>query len=139
VQEAEQSKSANSNVSFEEMTMPSMQHSARSGVFMAAALLTACGSGPSESEFAAACMQEGQRGVNMALSREMGVHRDAFCRCTAKEAKALVSADGYRWMMLDMQGSRQEAATLQAKMTETDRMDVMKAAMTVLGKCTAAR
>jgi len=51
----------------------------------------------------------------------------------------VVSADGYRWMMLDMQGNRQEAATLQAKMTEAERMDVMKAAMTVLGKCTASR
>ena len=119
--------------------MESMQHNTRGAMVVAAALLTACSSGPSESEFAAACMQEGQRGVNMALSREMGVHRDAFCRCTAKEAKTMVSADGYRWMMLDMQGSRQEAATLQAKMTETDRVDVMKAAMTALGKCTAAR
>lgn len=104
-----------------------------------AVALVACGSGPSESEFTAACMQEGQRGVNAALSREMGVHREPFCRCTAKEAKTVVSADGYRWMMLDMQGNRQEAATLQAKMTEAERMDVMKAAMTVLGKCTASR
>jgi hypothetical protein len=101
--------------------------------------LAACDSGPSETEFAAACMQEGQRGVNRALSREMGIHRDAFCRCTAKEARALVGPDGYRWMMLDMLGNRQEAATLQTKMTEADRMDVMKAAMTVLGKCAEAR
>ncbi len=119
--------------------MHAMQHNARIGMWLATGLMVACSSGPSESEFAAACMQEGQRGVNMALSREMGIHRDAFCRCTAKEARALVSADGYRWMMLDMQGSRQEAATLQAKMTENDRMEVMKVAMTVLGKCTAAR
>jgi len=100
------------------------------------AALAACDGAPSESEFAAACMKEGQRGVNAAMSREMGiVNREAFCKCTAKETKAVVSADGYRWMMLDMEGKRQEAAALQAKMSESDRMDVAKAAMTVLGKC----
>lgn len=42
--------------------------------------LLACSSGPSESEFAAACMQEGQRGVNQAMSRQMGVvNRETFC------------------------------------------------------------
>ena len=95
------------------------------GVAACGALLAACSSGPSESEFAAACLQEGQR--------------ETFCQCTAKEAKAVVSADGYRWMMLDMQGNRQEAAALEAKMSESDRMDVMKAAMNVLGKCAAVR
>jgi len=99
-------------------------------------MLLACSSGPSESEFAAACMQEGQRGANKALSREMGiVSREKFCACTASETKPLVSADGYRWMMLDMQGKRQEAAALEAKMNENDRMEMAKAAMTVLGKC----
>jgi len=105
----------------------------------ACALLVACSSGPSESEFAAACMQEGQRGANQAMSRQMGiVNRETFCQCTAKETKPLVSADGYRWMMLDMQGKRQEAAALEAKMSEADRMDMAKAALTVLGKCLAA-
>ena len=106
-------------------------------VGIGACMLLACSSGPSESEFVAACMQEGERGANKALSREMGIKRDAFCQCTAREAKAVVSADGYRWMMLDMQGKNQEAAALQAKMTESDRMDLAKAAMTVLGKCIA--
>ena len=109
------------------------------GIATCAALVAACSSGPSESEFAAACMQEGQRGVNQAMSRQMGVvSREAFCQCTAKETKPLVSADGYRWMMLDMQGKRQEAAALEAKMSEPERMDMAKAAMTVLGKCIAA-
>ena len=104
-----------------------------------ACALLACSSGPSESEFAAACVQEGQRSsANRAMSREMGVvNRDAFCQCTARETKPLVSADGYRWMMLDMQGKRQEAAALEAKMSEADRMDMAKAAMSVLGKCMA--
>ena len=65
------------------------------------------------------------------------VNREAFCQCTARETKPLVSADGYRWMVLDMQGKRQEAAALEAKMSEADRMDMAKAAMSVLGKCMA--
>lgn len=69
----------------------------------------------------------------------MGVNRDTFRQCTAKEAKAVVSADGYRWMMLDMEGKNQEAAALQAKMNESDRRDVMRAAMTVLGKCVGGK
>ena len=101
-----------------------------------ASALLACSSGPSESEFAAACIQEGQRGANRALSREMGiVSREKFCECTAKETKPIVSSDGYRWMMLDMQGKRQEAAALEAKMSENDRMEMAKAALTALGKC----
>jgi hypothetical protein len=110
-------------------------HLSRIAAALVAGFLVACDSGPSESEFAAACVKEGQRGINQALSREMGVNRETFCKCTAKEAKGIVSADGYRWMILDMQGKRQEAATLQAKMTESDRMEMMKAATSVLGKC----
>ncbi len=41
-------------------------------------------------------------------------------------------------MMLDMQGKRQEVAALEAKMSEADRMDMAKAALTVLGKFMAA-
>jgi hypothetical protein len=100
-----------------------------------ATALGGCDSGPSESEFTAACVKEGQRGVNKALSREMGINRDTFCKCTAKETKAVVSAEGYRWMMLDMEGKRPEAAALHARMNESDRTDVMKAAMMALGKC----
>jgi hypothetical protein len=102
-------------------------------------LLAACSSGPSESEFVAACHAEGQRGANRALSRELGVDRDKFCPCAAKEAKSLVSADGYRWLMLDMAGKRQEAQGVEAKMSESDRMDLMKASVAVFGKCAAGR
>jgi len=102
-------------------------------------MLLACSSGPSESEFAAACVQEGQRGVNQAMSRQMGiVNRETFCQCTAKEMKPLVSADGCHRMMLGMLGKRQEAAALEAKMSESDRMDMANAALTMLGKCMGA-
>lgn len=98
--------------------------------------LVACDNAPSESEFAAACVKEGQRGINKATSREMGItNREAFCKCSAKEAKAVVSAAGYRWMMLDMEGRNPEAAAVEAKLTEQDRADMMKAATAVLGKC----
>ncbi len=107
--------------------------------FMLAALATAllgCDSAPSESEFTAACMAEGQRGINKAMSREMGItNRQAFCECSAKEAKAVASAEGYHWMMLDMAGRRQEAAAVEAKLTDDDRAGMMKAATAVLGKC----
>jgi hypothetical protein len=112
--------------------------SARSLHALLAALplaLVACDSGPSETEFAAACVQEGQRGINKAMSREMGIDRGSFCRCTAREAKAVASPDGYRWMMLDMAGKRQDAAALHAKLSEEERMAVAKAGLTVLGKC----
>ena len=46
---------------------------------MVATLLAACDSGPSESEFMAACQQEGQRGANRAMRQAMGVDRDAYC------------------------------------------------------------
>src|SRR4030095_15247153 len=49
-----------------------------------ATLLAACGSGPSESEFVAACLKEGERNVaNKALRKEAGVKGDAFCKCAA--------------------------------------------------------
>jgi hypothetical protein len=104
-----------------------------------ALLLAGCDTGPSESEFAAACMQEGQRGVNKALNREMGLDRAAFCECAAKEAKVAASPDGYQWMMLDMQGKNREAAALHAKMSDEERTGVMQAGIGVLGKCFGMR
>lgn len=102
-----------------------------------AAMLTACDSGPSESEFVAACLSEGQRGANKAMNNPLGIDRDKFCKCGASQAKASLSADGYRLMVFEMQGKRQEVAALQSKMTDTDKMNVMKAGFEVLGKCVA--
>ena len=102
---------------------------------IAATLQAACDSGPSESEFVAACLSEGQKGANKALSRAIGVDRDKFCKCGASQAKASLSADGYRLMVLDMQGKRQEIVALQSKMSDAEKMAVMKAGFEALGRC----
>lgn len=102
---------------------------------MAATLLAACNSGPSESEFLAACQQEGQRGANRAMSKALGVERDAYCKCAAGAAKSTLSPEGYSLMVYEMQGKRQEVAALQAKMNNSEKMTVMQAALEVLGKC----
>jgi hypothetical protein len=104
---------------------------------LAATLLAACDSGPSESEFVAACLHEGRQGANKAMSNAMGIDRDKFCKCGASQAKANLSADGYRLMVFEMQGKRQEVAALQSKMNDAEKMNVMKAGFEVLGKCVA--
>ncbi len=105
-----------------------------------AALLAACDSGPSEAEFLAACLKEGERSVaNKALRKEMGVKGDAFCKCAAKEARTTLSADAQRAMILDMQGKKQEASAISSKMSEADQMAFMKGASTIFGKCAGTR
>lgn len=103
------------------------------------ALLAACDSGPSEAEFVAACLKEGEIGVNKALRKEAGVKGDAFCKCAAKEAKASLSADAQRAMILDMQGKKQEASAISSKMSDADQVAFMKGATNIFGKCLAAR
>ena len=102
---------------------------------VAATLFAACDNGPSESEFLAACQQEGQRGANRAMSQALGVERDAYCKCAAGAAKSTLSPEGYSLMVFEMQGKRQEVAALQAKMNNSEKMAVMQAAFEVLGKC----
>jgi len=100
-----------------------------------ASLAAGCDSGPSESEFHAACMNEGKAGASKALNNAMGLDREAFCKCSAKNARAAMPSDGYRLMVFEMQGKRQEVAALQAKMSDADKMTVMKAGFEVFGKC----
>ena len=102
---------------------------------MVAALLAACDSGPSQSEYLAVCLKEGQTRANQALSRQMGVDRDAYCECAAKEVQGAVSAEGRRWMMLNMENKKQEARALQAKLSDKEQEDLMKAGLEVFGKC----
>jgi hypothetical protein len=104
-------------------------------VVIMATLIAACDSGPSEAEFVAACMKEGEKGANKALRREMGVKSDAFCKCAATEARSSLSADAQRAMMLDMQGKSQEARAISAKMSDADQMAFMKGGMAVFEKC----
>jgi hypothetical protein len=108
---------------------------ARPAVVIMATLSAACDSGPSESEFIAACMKEGQTGANKAMRREMGVKSDVFCKCAATEARSSLSADAQRAMILDMQGKSQEASAISSKMSEADQMAFMKGGMAVFGKC----
>ncbi len=100
-----------------------------------ATVLSACDAGPSESEYLAVCVKEGQSAANQRLSKAMGINRDTFCKCAAREAKAL-SADGKRWMMLNMQGKKEEARALQAKLSDSAQEELMKAGLEVVGKCT---
>lgn len=109
--------------------------STRAFALIFATLLAACDSGPSEAEFLAVCLKEGQTAVNQALSKRMGINRDAYCKCTAKQARTAVSTDGYRWMMLNMQNKKEEARALQAKLSDTQQVELMKAAIEVSAKC----
>lgn len=99
-------------------------------------MLAACDSGPSESEFVTACLNEGRQGASRAMTKALGIDREKFCRCGAKAARAAMSADGLRLMVWGMQGGkRQEIAALQAKMSENEKMAVMNAGLDVFGKC----
>lgn len=109
---------------------------ARLPVCALALLLTACDSGPSDADFVATCLKEGQRGANKAMTRALGVERDKFCECGAKASRAAMSEQGRRLMVWRMAGDkRQEIAALQAKMTDAEKMDVMGAGLEIFGKC----
>jgi hypothetical protein len=100
-----------------------------------AALLAACDSGPSEAEFVAACIKEGQMGANKMLRREMGFKSETGCPCMAKAAAATMSADARQSMVLNMQGKMQESKAIIAKMSEADQMAALNAALELLQKC----
>ena len=94
------------------------------------ALLTACSGGPSGSEFVEACLQEGQSTASQLLDKELGVTRKAFCECGEPIARSSLSTDGYRAMMLEMQGKGEEARAITSTMNESEQT----AAVEVLGK-----
>ncbi len=103
------------------------------------ALMVGCDSGPGESEIASACLQEGARGANKALRREMGIKSEkTFCHCVASEAKSNLSSDGQRVMLLEMQGQRGEARAISSKMNESDQAALMHGAMKVIETCALA-
>jgi hypothetical protein len=102
---------------------------------MLAAFFAACDGGPSDGEFETACLNEGSRGANKALRREMGIKSEVFCKCVAKEARSHLSAQGRQAMMLDMQGKPQEARAITAKMKEPEQMEFMKGGMRVAQTC----
>jgi hypothetical protein len=100
-----------------------------------ATLLAACDSGPRESEYLAVCLKEGQTRANQMLTRQMGVDRDAYCKCAAKEVQTTLSPEGRRWMMFNMENKKEEARALQAKFSDKEQQGLMAAALQVFGKC----
>ena len=104
-------------------------------VGIAIALAVACDCGPSQAEYLSVCLKEGQTRANQALSKQMGVDRDSYCKCAAKEVQSAVSAEGRRWMMLNIQNKKQEARALQAKLSDSEQEKLMLAALEVFGKC----
>lgn len=93
-------------------------------------LLTACGGGADESELFEACLAEGRRGINSA-----GMDRDSFCKCAAQEAKAILSPDAQRAMVLEMSGKRADARAITSKMAEPEQKAAVEGTLTVLDKC----
>jgi hypothetical protein len=93
------------------------------------ALLAACSRGPSEAEFVAACIMEGEIGANKMLRREMGFNNETGCQRAARDAAASLSADARQSMILNMQGRKQESQPIIAKMGEADQMAAMNAAL----------
>ena len=106
-----------------------------SSLVIAGALLTSCGSGPSESKFVTACMTEGRAGASQMLDKELGISREAFCKCGAPVAKASLSADGYRAMILDMEGKGEEARAITAKMSEAEQQASLEVRGQMLERC----
>ena len=105
-------------------------------VVAASVLIAACGGGgPSDTEFVEACLKEGQSAASQALDKELGVSRETFCKCGADVAKSSLSAEGYRAMVLEMQGKREEAASITSKMSEAEQEASVNAAGVMLEKC----
>lgn len=107
----------------------------RMTVVIMATLFAACDGGPSDSEYVAACIKEGETGANKMLRREMGFKSETGCQCMAKEAASSLSADARQSMILNMQGKMQESRAIMAKMSEADKMATMNAALGFLKKC----
>ena len=99
-------------------------------------LLTGCsGGGPAETEFVEACLKEGQSVASQLLDKELGVTRDEFCKCGATFARSSLSADGYRAMILDMQGKGEEARSITSKMSESEQTAAVQVAADMVEKC----
>jgi hypothetical protein len=102
-------------------------------------LLAGCSGGPAETEFVEACLKEGQSAASQLLDKELGVTRDQFCKCGATFAKSSLSADGYRAMILDMQGRGEEARSITSKMSESEQTAAIQVAGEMVEKCGGAK
>ena len=104
-----------------------------------AGAISACGGGPSDTEFVEACLKEGQGGASQLLDKELGVTREAFCKCGATVARSALSADGYPAMVLEMQGKGDEARSITSKMSDSEQLASVTAAGQMLEKCASAK
>jgi hypothetical protein len=77
-----------------------------------------------------ACLQEGQSAASQMLDKELGVTREAFCECGEPIVRSSLSTDGYRAMVLEMQGKREEASAITSTMNESEQA----AAVEVIGR-----
>ena len=104
---------------------------------VAGLLLTGCGGagGPADTEFVEACLKEGQSAASQLLDKELGVTRDEFCKCGATLARSSLSADGYRAMVLEMQGKGEEATSITSKMSESEQIASVQVAAEMVEKC----
>ena len=109
-------------------------------VIVACALLTACGGGGAGStEFVEACLKEGSSAASQMLDRELGVDRKAFCECGEPIAKSALSTEGYRAMVLDMQGKGEEARAITSKMNEAEQMASLEVLAKMMDQCGAKK
>jgi hypothetical protein len=120
------------------MIKPSLRATSRMALAMTAVSIAACGGGPSESEFVSACLAEGQNAVNAAFTRELGVEREAFCKCAGDKAGSSLSTDGQRVMILEMEGKSQEASEISAKMSDSEQQAFAQGALEVFASCAEA-
>lgn len=106
-------------------------------VVILAALLAACEGGAGDQEFVAACLEEGERGgaANKLLDKELGITREASCKCAEKEARSTLSKDAYRAMVLEMAGKGDDARAISSKMSESQQMSFITGVGAVFEKC----
>ena len=99
-----------------------------------AALQAGCGGGDAGA-FVQACMNESGSPAGAMFEQNMGVSKDAFCKCGAKTAKASLSGKAFHAMVLDMQGKKQEAYEITSKMDPAEQQQVIMGMMTVFQNC----
>ena len=117
------------------MTKEPVYMSGLGAVIVAGAVLTACGGGPSGTEFVEACLREGQSAASQMLDKELGVTREAFCKCGEPIARSSLSADGYRAMVLDMQGKGEEATAITSSMNESEQIASVEVLGNMMEQC----
>lgn len=84
--------------------------------------VAACGGGPGESDFVAACLAE------RSLS-------ESECECAASEAKSKMSARAYQAMILEMSGQHREASEIMQSLPEDEQEKAVEATLETFGRC----